>query len=364
MYIIYDDFYLKHDTGFSHPENPGRLEAIKFALERYDLKEKLNFITPLSAGIERVAAVHSERYIENVKFHSENDAPYYLDPDTIISEHTYECAMLAAGGCICGVDLILDDSVRSSESIFFALVRPPGHHAFRAKGTGFCIFNNIAISATHAISGYNLERIAIIDFDVHHGNGTQNIFYENPRVFYISLHQYPHYPGSGYLDETGSGSGEGFNMNIPLQPFSGEADYMKAFVDIVIPVLSMFKPQLVLVSAGFDGHAGDPLSYINLTAESFYRVMHSILFISRNAINHGAGGKCSTGIVLEGGYNHDALANSVIRVIDACLEEDMHSKLTGKNALIDFLFHGGMNVSGISPVNIENFERIKKQFHI
>ena len=168
----------------------------------------------------------------------------------------------------------------------------------------------------YALSRYNLKRIAIVDFDVHHGNGTQNIFYDDDRVFYISLHQYPHYPGTGYLDETGSGRGKGFNMNVPMQPFSGEVDYIRAFLDLVIPVLRDFRPELILVSAGFDGHAEDPLSCIDLRNSSYYKMMHAIIYISRTQAKGEDDGRFCTGIVLEGGYSYKALAGSILKVID------------------------------------------------
>ncbi len=364
MHIIYDDFYLKHDAGLSHPENPGRLVAIKKALDDYTGRQRLNYMTPVPAEVEQISRVHSRKYIEQVKFYSENDSPHYMDPDTVVSEHTYECALLAAGGCICGVDLLLDKPLKQERPVFFALVRPPGHHAFRARGTGFCIFNNIAISAAYAISRYDIGRIAIIDFDVHHGNGTQNIFYESERVFYISLHQYPHYPGTGYLDETGTGRGVGYNLNIPMQPFSKEPDYIRAFVEIIIPVLSGFKPELILVSAGFDGHTEDPLSYIELEDRSYYRLMHFILYISRIIGGHKNNTGCNTGIVLEGGYNYKALAGSVISVIEACLEDDTHRKLKDMDALLDFSRTENCSPSSANPGNIKNFDEIKSRFGI
>lgn len=364
MHIIYDDFYLKHDTGYDHPENPGRLSAIKNALDSYESRGKLTFNTPVPAEKATISLVHSGKYIEMVKFYSENSPPYYLDPDTVISEHTYACALLAAGGCISGVDLILNDFDKSERSFFFALVRPPGHHAFRARGTGFCIFNNVAISAMHALSRYNLKRIAIIDFDVHHGNGTQNIFYDSDRVFYVSLHQYPHYPGSGYLDETGKGMGEGFNLNIPMQPFSGEDDYVRAFIDIVIPVLAGYRPELILVSAGFDGHAEDPLSYIRLGNSSYYKMMQLILYISRNITGNSVKNFCNVGVVLEGGYNHEALAGSVLKVIDACLEEDTRTVSISKNKTSGFIEIEKYRTSSAHPENLMSFEKIKKEFGI
>lgn len=312
MYVIYDDFYLKHDSGPGHPENAGRLEAIKKELEGPALKGRIVIKKPRKAASEEIELIHDKDYIKKVGRLSESGGISYLDPDTAVTEHTYDCALLAAGGCFKGLDLILgkDSGYRS----FFAAVRPPGHHASRSAGSGFCIFNNIAVGSEYAMQKYGIKRVAIIDFDAHHGNGTQGLFYDSRSVMYISFHQYPHYPGTGSLDETGKGSGRGFNMNFPFAPLTGEEDYLVALRDIIIPVMKKFEPELFLVSAGYDSHLLDQLSSLNLTEESYYRIMYVISYLSS---------KCCegrVGILLEGGYNYSATAKSVIKTIEGCLD--------------------------------------------
>ena len=235
MYIVYDDFYLKHDSGPSHPENANRLIAIKEALDNWELKNKIIIEKPYPATKVQIEIVHDKNYIKKVKSLSENKSLSYLDMDTAVTEYTYDCALLAAGGCFKGLDLIFDSKAKFSK--FFAVIRPPGHHASRWAGSGFCIFNNMALSARYAQIKYGIKRIAIIDFDVHHGNGTQEIFYDDSSVFYISFHQYPHYPGTGYYDEIGSGRGKGFNLNFPFAPQTGDPDYLTATIDIIMPLI-------------------------------------------------------------------------------------------------------------------------------
>ena len=336
MYIIYDDFFTRHNTGSLHPEKPGRVAAIKEAL---DIKIKnsllfgrfVEFKAPEMAKKSLICAVHKEEYFEKIKAISASGNLQYIDPDTVVSGNTFDCAVLAAGACIKGIDCLFKNlegndtagSAMQSAVSFFALVRPPGHHAFASAGSGFCIFNNIAIAAKYAEANYGCKRIAIIDFDVHHGNGTQEIFYENKNIFYISLHQYPHYPGSGYWNETGKQKGEGFNLNIPLTAFSGEYDYIEAFTDVILPVLIEYNPGLILVSAGFDGHKDDPLSSVMLAGSSYYKIMKLILFLSSTARLRSKGkNPCNIGIVLEGGYDFNATSQSAVEVIKACIEEE------------------------------------------
>jgi len=336
MYIIYDDFFTRHNTGSLHPEKPGRVAAVKEALDT-KIKSSMLFrrfadlTTPAAEKKPIICMVHKEEYFEKMKAISASGKIHYIDPDTIVSGNTFDCAVLAAGACIKGIDFLFKNmeinntaraEVQSAVS-FFAIVRPHGHHAFPSAGSGFCIFNNISIAAKYAAKNYGCKRIAIIDFDVHHGNGTQEIFYEDKNVFYTSLHQYPHYPGSGYWNETGKQKGEGFNLNIPLTAFSGEYDYIEAFTDVILPVLIEYDPGLILVSAGFDGHKNDPLSSIVLESSSYYKIMKMILFLS-SACRLGSKGKnlCNIGIVLEGGYNFNAMSQSAVEVIKACLEEE------------------------------------------
>lgn len=356
MYIIYDDLFLKHFTGDFHPENSNRLSFIMDKLKESEILRSLKFESPSYPDESLLALVHSDDYIRKIRDLSQPGVFYYLDADTIVTEYTFSCAMLAAGACKKGIDIIINNCKADKEShnhgikfsisdrrkthfppkggivavlnslssnSFFALVRPPGHHASRNKGSGFCIFNNIAVAASYAINKYKIKRVAIIDFDVHHGNGTQDIFYNSREVFYVSVHQYPHYPGTGYYNETGAESGKGFNLNIPLTPFSEEIDYLTAFVEIIIPVLYNYEPQLILVSAGFDAHRDDLLSNINLTDDSYFKIV-SLIKILACLINLKNDDFYGIGMVLEGGYNYNGLwasVNKTIRVIDSLPEE-------------------------------------------
>ena len=326
MLLIYDEFYLKHDAGPSHIENPGRLFSIADAIIR-DKYNNISIFKPVAAGVDDICLVHNLQYVEKVKQLSGDGNYHNLDPDTVISKFSYECAALAAGGCITGVDYLFrkdfplknivakrgTERIKEKRMSFFALVRPPGHHAFNNRGSGFCIFNNIAIAAKYARKKNFADKIAIVDFDVHHGNGTQDIFYEDNSTLYISIHQYPHYPGTGDAGQTGAGPGEGYTLNIPMAAGTGEPEYMRAFEKIIIPRLKKFGPELVLLSAGFDAHRLDPLSSINLESGSYKKIMEKLLSAMDKAIPFG--------IIFEGGYNHLATAESVICTIDALLEE-------------------------------------------
>ncbi len=289
--LIYSDEYKKHNTD-KHPENYHRLEVIIEALYQSGLWEKLEHISPRYATQEEILYVHTIEYIEKVKTLCENGAKG-LDLDTIISKESYDIALLAAGGVLTALDGIMKGNYTNA----FVAVRPPGHHAEANKGMGFCIFNNIAIGAKYAQNKYNLERIAIIDWDVHHGNGTQEAFYEDPNVLYISLHQYPFYPGSGVKSQIGHNAGEGTTLNIPLPAYSNDDDYAIAFETLVIPALNVFEPQLLLISAGFDAHQSDPLAMMKLTTEGFIQMTHSLKDIAEKY----AEGRLVS--VLEGGYN-------------------------------------------------------------
>lgn len=317
MFIIYDDFYLKHYNGPGHPENAGRLTAIKKVLENRAVKNKIALKKPGAAALKEIEMIHDTDYINEIKNLSKSGGISYLDPDTAVTEHTYDCALLAAGGCFTGIDLIFNK--KSEFSKFFAVVRPPGHHAFRNRGSGFCIFNNIALSVRYAQKKYNIKKAAIIDFDAHHGNGTQDLFYKDKNVFYISFHQYPHYPGTGNFDETGSGGGEGFNLNFPFEPQTGESDYLIAIMDIVVPIMEKFRPDLFLVSAGYDSHLEDSLSSLQLVENSYYKIMYIISYLSYRYSSS------RLGAVLEGGYNHESTAYSVLKTIQGSLSGEEFS---------------------------------------
>lgn len=327
MYVIYDDFYLKHYNEPQHPENQNRLVAIKKALDAWKFKSGIAIKKPRSATDKEIEIVHDRDYIQKVKNLSQMGGISYLDPDTAVTEYTYSCALLAAGGCFEGLDLIFNSENKYGK--FFAVIRPPGHHAFKSIGGGFCIFNNAALSARYAQIKYGIKKIAIIDFDAHHGNGTQDFFYGDSDVFYMSFHQYPHYPGTGNYDEIGSGKGRGFNMNFPFMPQTGEADYLTAMIDIVIPVMERFNPELFLVSAGYDSHLLDALSSLALVEESYYKIMYIISYLSHEHCRD------KVGILLEGGYEYNATARSVLETIRGCFNKEDFSGASSSADLED-----------------------------
>jgi acetoin utilization deacetylase AcuC-like enzyme len=314
MYVIYDDFYLKHYNGPQHPENANRLIAIKEALDRWKFKSRITIERPRIATDKEIEMVHDKDYIQKIKNLSRSGGISYLDLDTAVTEYTYDCALLAAGGCFKGLDLVFNSKNKCGR--FFAVIRPPGHHAFRSTGSGFCIFNNAALSARYTQARYGIKRIAIIDFDAHHGNGTQDFFYDDSNVFYISFHQYPHYPGTGNYNEIGSGKGRGFNMNFPFMPQTGDPDYLTAMIDIIIPIMERFSPELFLVSAGYDSHFLDALSSLGLVEESYYKIMYIISYLSHKHCYD------RIGILLEGGYEYNATARSVLETIRGCFNKE------------------------------------------
>jgi acetoin utilization deacetylase AcuC-like enzyme len=234
-----------------------------------------------------------------------------------MSAGSYEAALYAAGGLIRAVDSVMGGEVASA----FALVRPPGHHATAGHAKGFCLFNNIAIVTNYALDKYRLKRLLIIDFDVHHGNGTQDAFYDNPQVMYISTHEYPFYPGTGHIDETGRGDAEGTNVNIPLPAGCGDAEYIKAFEQVIVPLARRFNPQLILVSAGYDNHWADPLAMMQVSVSGFGQMAGIIKGLAEEL----CGGRLA--LTLEGGYNLDALAASVKATFDTLLGNSVEDPL-------------------------------------
>ncbi|HEY55540.1 MAG TPA: histone deacetylase [Dehalococcoidia bacterium] len=304
---VYDPIYLKHDTG-QHVENAQRLEAIISHLEKTGLKKQLTLIEPRPATVEEIALVHQKKYIKEIEDLASQGGGW-LDPDTVMSPGSYEAALYAAGGVMRALAAVMAGEVDSA----FALVRPPGHHATAERAMGFCLFNNIAIAAKYALAEYKLERILIIDFDVHHGNGTQEAFYDNPQVMYISTHQYPFYPGSGDLNESGGGAAEGTTINIPLPAGCGDGEYLAVFEKVIVPAARRFQPQLILVSAGYDNHWADPLALMEVSVSGFAKIAGVIKGLADEL--------CRRRLVftLEGGYNLDALAASVKATLDVLL---------------------------------------------
>jgi acetoin utilization deacetylase AcuC-like enzyme len=308
--FIYHQDYLKHDTGAGHVEQPDRLRAIVNRLIATPLWKALLHLQPQPAPREWMSTVHTERHIATVEERCKKGEVILDEGDTHVCPVSFDVALLAAGGVLRGVDELMSGR---AEAVFCA-IRPPGHHAETARAMGFCLFNNVACAARYAQKRYGVERIAILDWDVHHGNGTQEIFYEDNSVFYISLHQYPFYPGTGSAEETGEGKGEGFTLNCPMKAGSGDREYREAFMRKILPSLHAFKPDLIMISAGFDAHRDDPLANINLTDESFAWMTEALKEVAQK---YGSGRIVS---VLEGGYNLQALAVSVERHLAKLLE--------------------------------------------
>ena len=304
--FVYDPIYLKHDTG-QHVENVRRLEAIISHLEQTGLKQQLTPIKPRPATIAELSLVHREQYISHIQEAAQRGGGW-LDMDTVTSSGSYDAALYAAGGAIEATKSVINGEVNSA----FALVRPPGHHATAQRAMGFCLFNNVAIAAKYALA--KCEPILIIDFDVHHGNGTQEAFYDNPQVLYVSTHQYPFYPGTGSTEETGSGTARGTTVNIPLPGGSGDTEYLQVFEQIVVPVAKRFKPQLIMVSAGYDTHWADELALMQVSVTGFAQMVKII----KGLADELCGGRLV--FCLEGGYNITALAASVKATFDVLLD--------------------------------------------
>jgi acetoin utilization deacetylase AcuC-like enzyme len=277
------------------------LKAILRVLEQYGLLEKLTPIPARPISQERLERVHTPAYIEQVQRVAERGGGH-LDMDTYVRPASYDAALMAAGGLVEATRAVLDGEVDSA----FGLVRPPGHHALRNRGMGFCLFNNVAVAARYALAERGLDRVLIVDFDVHHGNGTQDEFEADPAVLYLSTHQYPHYPGTGYFTETGSGAGAGSVVNVPLAGGVGDQGFARILSEIVEPVAWRFQPQLILVSAGYDAHWDDPLASMQLSVGGYAAIARALKELADDL----CGGRLV--FTLEGGYHLDALAYSIL----------------------------------------------------
>jgi len=302
--IVKHPLYLEHKTGVMHPENPYRLESIYTMLESRDFGGALVDIQPRFATLTELLLVHDPGYVDRV-LDSAEKTQVRFDPDTVTSPKSYKAAWMAAGGVMEAIRAALTGEVRNA----FALIRPPGHHALRDRAMGFCIFNNLAIGARYALNDHGLERVLIVDWDLHHGNGIQDIFYDDPHVLYVSLHRYPCFPWTGGAEETGEGAGRGFNVNIPLEHGCSDPDYANLFRHLLLPITRHFRPQIILVAAGFDIHHSDPLRSMSVTEAGFARMTQLLMEIASEL--------CGKRLVLalEGGYNSEALRNSVAMVL-------------------------------------------------
>jgi len=309
--ILYAHLFKQHDTGPGHPESPERCDAVMHGLERTGLKDRLLALAPRMAGNEEVLACHTESYLRTVRRDVASGADALSTGDTAVGPRSFEAALYAAGGVLEAVDAVFASRAKNA----FCVVRPPGHHATPDRGMGFCIFNNVALAARYAQRKHGIEKVLIVDWDVHHGNGTQEIFYADPSVFYFSTHQWPWYPGTGSPYETGEGKGKGTTLNCPFPAGAGRKEIVEqAFRGKLLPAADRFKPDLVLISAGFDSRAGDPLGGFRLADEDFADLTLLALQVARSH----AGGRLVS--VLEGGYALDGLALACAAHVKALTE--------------------------------------------
>jgi acetoin utilization deacetylase AcuC-like enzyme len=299
----YDPLYLEH-TLQGHPENRVRLERVMEALAAFGLLARMQPVRPRPIVPELLGRVHAPAYVAQVQRMAERGGGF-LDSDTYLGAQSYDAALLAAGGVVELVRAVLAGQARNA----FALVRPPGHHATYARGMGFCLFNNVAAGAQAALDEFGLERVLIVDWDVHHGNGTQDIFYESPRVLFFSTHQHPFYPGTGSPAERGAGKGRGFTVNVALRAGIGDAGFARIFDEILTPLADRFAPQLILVSAGYDAHWRDPLAGLRLSLAGFWRMATTVVALADRLCE----GRLV--VVLEGGYDLEVLS---LGVADTC----------------------------------------------
>ena len=300
--IVIDRRYLEHDTGMGHPERPERIQVLLPVITA--AVETCTPIPARTASGDELALVHDGAYVQEVAA-TQYKPGFAFDADTPTCERSYEIARLAAGGFLALLDAVMDGRVNNG----FAFVRPPGHHAERHRAMGFCLFNNVAVGAEYLRRRHGLERILVVDWDLHHGNGTQHMFESDPGVLYVSSHQYPYYPGTGAIDEVGRGNGEGYTVNLAFPAGYGDAEYLDAFTRIVEPIAHQYGPQFVLISAGFDAHARDPLGGMQVTEAGFKALARLLLGIARDH----AGSRCAA--ILEGGYDLTAIRNSASEVL-------------------------------------------------
>jgi len=305
--LLADPIFREHLAGREHPERPERFDAVVRGLRQAGLLERLARVDRRAATEEELLLCHTAEYLRTARHDALSGRPSLSTGDTDITPNSWDVASQAAGGVLNAVDAVATGRVRNA----FCAVRPPGHHATASRGMGFCFFNNAALAARYAQRRHGLERALIVDWDVHHGNGTEDIFYSDPTVFYCSTHQWPLYPGTGRADETGEGAGQGTTMNFPFPAGSGRKEILGAVENSLAPAAERFRPDLVVISAGFDSRVGDPLGRFTLTDRDFGDLTRAVMEI---AARH-AGGRVVS--VLEGGYNLDGLASAAAAHVEA-----------------------------------------------
>ena len=309
--IVLDKLYFDHDNGMGHPESQERLFAIVDMLRETRLLEEVVRIEPRDATKEEITLVHDPKYFDLIQS-TKGKIRVFLDPDTSTCPVSFNAAVRAVGGMLDATDKVMKGEV----DIAFPLVRPPGHHAERNRAMGFCLFNNVAVGAAYASKVYGVKRILIVDWDLHHGNGTQNMFYDSSEVLYFSTHQYPYYPGTGSVNEVGVQNGFGYTINVPIHPGMGDKEYIKIFFEILKPVIEQYKPELILISAGFDTYFGDPLGGMSVSPKGFAQMTRFLKEMAESYCN----GKLV--LILEGGYNLEGLWESTKAVIEELLEKN------------------------------------------
>lgn len=339
--IFKDNLFLEHMAGFDHVESASRLRVIYDALSSYGGAKKLIYPGFLPADSKTLAGNHSPGYIEQVAATAGQQC-VFLDPDTQTSPRSFDAACLAAGAAVTGTKMIVEGEVNNG----FCLVRPPGHHAEKNRAMGFCLFNNVAVAARYAIDSLKLQRILLVDWDLHHGNGSQHAFYDTDKVLYFSTHQYPYYPGTGAAEEIGIGKGEGYTINVPLPAGLEDMAYATVFNDLLIPIARQYKPELIILSAGYDIHKNDPLGGMGVTNECFAYMTRVLLDL--------AGELCQGRLLacLEGGYDLDGLRSGVIASL---------AEMTGQSGLTKKVVKEFMSTS-MPLMALEETRTVAKHF--
>ena len=303
----YDPLFLEHNLP-GHPENQTRLERIMATLRDERLLDRMTLVPPRPADLELLERVHDPAYVSELRVFAEQGGGH-IDADTYVGRRSFDAARLAAGGAAELARAVLESRAQNG----IALVRPPGHHAVRAGGMGFCLLNNVAVAAQAALDEFGLQRVLIVDWDVHHGNGTQDIFYNSAQALFFSTHQYPYYPGTGSIGEIGAGAGRGATVNVPLPAGVGDAGFRRVYADVLTPLAERFRPELILISAGFDAHWDDPLAGLRLSLAGYSELAQTVLALAERL--------CAGRVVavLEGGYNLTVLSRAVADLCRALL---------------------------------------------